>query len=128
MSVSAADQFNVRYLVDDVSAAVAFYTTHLGFTVDSDASPAFAQVSRGRLQLQLSGPDSSAVQPMPDGRVPVPGGWNRIQLAVDDLDAEVTRLRNTGVTFRNDIVAGRGGRQILIEDPTGNPVGLFQPG
>jgi catechol 2,3-dioxygenase-like lactoylglutathione lyase family enzyme len=118
---------NVRYMVDDVDAAVTFYTTHLGFGVISEALPAFADVARGDLRLLLSGPDSSAGRPMPDGRKPGPGGWNRIHLVVDDLAAEVERLRAGGVRFRNEIVTGPGGSQILLEDPSGNVVELFQP-
>ncbi len=118
---------NVRYMVDDVDAAVAFYTTHLGFRLMSRMSPAFADVALGDLRLLLSGPTSSAGRPMPDGRRPAPGGWNRIHLIVDDLAAEVARLRSTGeVRFRNDIVTGPGGSQILLEDPSGNPIELFQ--
>ncbi|HYI18432.1 MAG TPA: VOC family protein [Solirubrobacteraceae bacterium] len=118
---------NVRYMVDDVPAAVAFYTTHFGFTVRTDFAPAFADVVRGNLRLLLSGPTSSAGRPMPDGATPGPGGWNRIHLVVEDLDAEVERLREAGVAFRNDVVTGPGGRQILVQDPAGNPVELFQP-
>jgi catechol 2,3-dioxygenase-like lactoylglutathione lyase family enzyme len=118
---------NVRYMVDDVEAAVAFYTTHFGFTVISSAAPAFADVVRGNLRLLLSGPASSAARPMPDGRQPAPGGWNRIHLIVSDLAAEVERLRAAGLTFRNDIVKGPGGSQILLDDPSGNPIELFQP-
>ena len=118
---------NVRYMVDDVEAAVAFYTTHLGFTLISKTLPAFADVARGDLRLLLSGPSSSAGRPMPDGRTPGPGGWNRIHLIVEDLGAEVERLRGAGVGFRNDIVKGPGGRQILLDDPSGNPIELFQP-
>ncbi len=118
---------NVRYMVDDVQAAVDFYTTHFGFTLRSSAAPAFADVTRGSLRLLLSGPASSAGRPMPDGRRPSPGGWNRIHLIVDDLAAEVERLRAAGLTFRNDIVTGPGGAQILLDDPAGNPVELFQP-
>jgi catechol 2,3-dioxygenase-like lactoylglutathione lyase family enzyme len=118
---------SVRYMVADVDAAVDFYTKHLGFTVRTSAAPAFADVTRGRLRLLLSGPSSSAGRPMPDGTVPVPGGWNRIHLIVGDIAAEVARLRAAGVTFRNDIVKGPGGQQILLEDPSGNVVELFQP-
>lgn len=118
---------SVRYMVADVDAAVDFYTTHLGFTVRMSAAPAFADVTRGRLRLLLSGPASSAGRPMPDGTVPVPGGWNRIHLIVGDIAAEVERLRAAGVSFRNDIVKGPGGQQILLEDPSGNVVELFQP-
>ncbi|MGO4621390.1 VOC family protein [Ensifer sp. 2YAB10] len=118
---------NVRYMVDDVEAAVAWYTTHLGFLLLSSYAPAFADVQRGALRLLLSGPTSSAGRPMPDGEQPAPGGWNRIHLIVDDLDAEVERLRRAGVMFRNDIVTGPGGAQILLIDPSGNVVELFQP-
>src|SRR5712692_12100768 len=114
-------------MVDDVDAAVAFYTTHFGFTLLSSAAPAFADVTRGDLRLLLSGPTSSAGRAMPDGRRPEPGGWNRIQFVVDDIAAEVDRLRGTGVRFRNDIVRGPGGAQILLDDPSGNPIELFQP-
>ncbi len=117
---------NVRYMVDDVDAAVAFYTTRLGFTLISKAAPAFADVARGDLRLLLSGPSSSAGRPMPDGRRPASGGWNRIHLIVEDLSAEVDRLRAAGVHFRNDIVTGPGGSQILLDDPSGNPIELFQ--
>lgn len=118
---------NVRYMVDDVQAAIDFYTTHLGFTLNTAFLPAFADVQRGNLRLLLSGPASSAGRAMPDGRVPGPGGWNRIHLIVADIEAEVTRLRAAGLPFRNDIVKGPGGRQILLDDPAGNPVELFQP-
>ena len=118
---------NVRYMVDDVERAVAFYATNFGFTVRSNAAPAFADVVRGNLRLLLSGPTSSAGRPMPDGRTPQPGGWNRIHFVVDDITAEIERLRSTGVSFRNDIVRGPGGQQILLEDPSGNPIELFQP-
>ena len=118
---------HVRYLVDDVQAAIDFYTTHLGFTLGTAYLPAFADVRRGNLRLLLSGPASSAGRPMPDGRVPGPGGWNRIHLLVDDIEAEVARLRAAGLPFRNDIVKGPGGQQILLEDPSGNPIELFQP-
>jgi catechol 2,3-dioxygenase-like lactoylglutathione lyase family enzyme len=118
---------NVRYMVDDVDAAVAWYTKHLGFTILSNASPAFADVTLGSLRLLLSGPTSSAGRPMPDGDRPRPGGWNRIHMIVEDLPAEVARLRAAGVQFRNDIVKGPGGSQILLMDPSGNLVELFQP-
>ena len=118
---------NVRYMVDDVEEAVAFYTTHFGFTTQSNFPPAFADVVRGNLRLLLSGPTSSAGRPMPDGRTPGPGGWNRIHLVVEEITAEVERLRGAGLTFRNDIVTGPGGQQILLEDPSGNPIELFQP-
>jgi catechol 2,3-dioxygenase-like lactoylglutathione lyase family enzyme len=118
---------NVRYMVDDVEDAVAFYTTHFGFTVRSNHAPAFADVVYGNLRLLLSGPKSSAGRSMPDGRTPEPGGWNRIHLIVDDIAAEVERLRAAGLTFRNDIVGGPGGQQILLEDPAGNPIELFHP-
>src|SRR3982751_635521 len=123
----ADELVNVRYMVDDVEVAVAFYTTHFGFTVRSNAAPAFADVVRGNLRLLLSGPASSAGRPMPDGAIPRPGGWNRIHLITSDLEAEVARLKAEGVRFRNDIVDGPGGRQILVEDPSGNVVELFQP-
>jgi len=118
---------NVRYMVDDVDDAVSFYTTHFGFTVRSNHAPAFADVVRGRLRLLLSGPTSSAGRPMPDGRLPESGGWNRIHFIVKDIGVEVERLRSAGLTFRNDIVSGPGGQQILLEDPSGNPIELFQP-
>jgi catechol 2,3-dioxygenase-like lactoylglutathione lyase family enzyme len=118
---------NVRYMVADVEAALTFYTTHLGFILLSNQAPAFADVVRGNLRLLLSGPSSSAGRPMPDGRQPEPGGWNRIHLIVDDLPAEVERLRAAGLSFRNEIVKGPGGSQILLDDPSGNPVELFQP-
>jgi catechol 2,3-dioxygenase-like lactoylglutathione lyase family enzyme len=118
---------NVRYMVDDVQRAVDFYTTHFGFEVVSSAAPAFADVKRGNLRLLLSGPASSAGRPMPDGAQPGPGGWNRIHFVCDDLDAEIARLRAAGVEFRNDVVAGPGGRQILVLDPAGNLIELFQP-
>jgi catechol 2,3-dioxygenase-like lactoylglutathione lyase family enzyme len=118
---------NVRYMVDDVDESIVFYTEHLGFDVLSSASPAFADVQRGNLRLLLSGPASSAGRPMFDGTRPGPGGWNRIHFIVDDIDAEVVRLRGAGATFRNDIVEGPGGKQILLQDPSGNIVELFQP-
>jgi len=116
---------SVRYLVDDVQAAVDFYTTHLGFTVNTSAAPAFADVVRGPLRLLLSGPASSGARATPeDATAP---GRNRIHLVVDDLDAEVDRLRETGLPFRSDVVSGPGGRQILLADPAGNLIELFQP-
>lgn len=118
---------SVRYMVDDVQAAVDFYTGHFGFSLRTNAVPAFADVVRGHLRLLLSGPQSSAGRPMPDGRTPEPGGWNRVHFVVEDLAAEVERLRAAGVTFRNDVVSGPGGQQILLEDPAGNPIELFQP-
>jgi catechol 2,3-dioxygenase-like lactoylglutathione lyase family enzyme len=125
---NVADELvNVRYMVDDVEDAVAFYTTHFGFTVRSNAAPAFADVVRGNLRLLLSGPASSAGRPMPDGRTPAPGGWNRIHFIVEDIAADVERLRGAGLTFRNEILSGPGGQQILLEDPSGNPIELFQP-
>jgi catechol 2,3-dioxygenase-like lactoylglutathione lyase family enzyme len=119
----------VRYIVDDVDAAIAFYTGHLGFAVQANPAPGFAILTRGELRLMLNAPGGpgGAAQAMPDGRVPEPGGWNRIQIEVDDLDAQVETLREAGARFRNEIVEGRGGRQILLEDPAGNPVELFQP-
>lgn len=121
------EMVNVRYMVDDVDTAIEFYTEHLGFEVRTSAAPAFADVTRGNLRLLLSGPASSAGRPMPDGTRPGPGGWNRIHLIVADIAAEVARLRDAGASFRNDIVTGPGGSQILLEDPSGNVVELFQP-
>ena len=121
------DTVHVRYLVDDVQAAIDFYTTHLGFVPNTVFAPAFADVLRGNLRLLLSGPASSAGRPMPDGRTPQPGGWNRIHLLVEDIDAEVARLRARGVVFRSEVVTGPGGKQIVLDDPAGNPVELFQP-
>jgi catechol 2,3-dioxygenase-like lactoylglutathione lyase family enzyme len=120
------EMVSVRYIVDDVPAALEFYTTHLGFEVLTSFGPAFADVARGRLRLLLSGPASSAARPMPDGAKPVPGGWNRIHLIVDDIDAEVARLRAAGVPFRNEVLSGPGGKQVLLQDPSGNVVELFQ--
>ena len=118
---------NVRYMVDDVDEAIAFYTKVLGFELISSAAPAFADVKRGNLRLLLAGPTSSAGRPMPDGPKPGPGGWNRIHFIVDDLSAEVARLSDVGARFRNDIIEGPGGKQILVQDPSGNRVELFQP-
>src|SRR5215470_14195394 len=120
-------EVGVRYMIDDVPAAVHFYTKILGFTVDHDASPAFAAVSRDGVQLLLSGEGSSGKRPLPDGRRQVPGGWNRIHLEVADLEAEVKRLRASEVPFRtSEIVTGPGGAQVIIDDPSGNPIELFQ--
>lgn len=123
----ADELVSVRYLVDDVDASLTFYTSHLGFSELTNFSPAFADVVRGNLRLLLSGPASSAARPMPDGRQPKAGGWNRIHLIVDDIDADVARLRDEGVEFRSDIVSGPGGKQIVFDDPSGNPIELFQP-
>jgi catechol 2,3-dioxygenase-like lactoylglutathione lyase family enzyme len=117
---------SVRYIVDDVAASLEFYVTHLGFTLEQDARPAFASVTRGSLRLLLSGQGSSGARPMPDGRRPVPGGWNRILLTVSDIEAEANRLRTSGLSFRNEILKGVGGSQILLDDPSGNPIELFQ--
>ena len=115
-------------MIDDVSAAVGFYTTLLGFTLEQDASPAFAAVSRGGVRLLLSGAGSSGKRPLADGRRQIPGGWNRIHLQVSDLESEVERLRGAGVPFRtSEIVTGPGGAQVIIDDPSGNPIELFQP-
>ena len=118
---------NVRYMVDDVEESIAFYTKLLGFELLTSASPAFADMKRGNLRLLLAGPKSSAGRPMADGTKPGPGGWNRIHFIVDDLDTEVGRLRDAGARFRNDVVEGPGGKQILLQDPSGNVVELFQP-
>jgi len=118
---------NVRYMVDDVGESIAFYTDVLGFDLLTSAAPAFADVKRGNLRLLLAGPTSSAGRPMADGTKPGPGGWNRIHFIVDDLESEVARLRGAGATFRNDMVSGPGGKQILLQDPSGNFVELFQP-
>ncbi len=121
-----AETVNVRYLVDDVGACVDFYTRHFGFTVGI-SSPAFADVTRGNLRLLLSGPKSSAGRVMTDGEQPVPGGWNRIHLIVDDIDSEVARLTAAGVRLRNEVVTGPGGAQALAVDPSGNLIEVFQP-
>ena len=119
---------SVRYIVDDVEEAIAFYTGQLGFSVELNPAPGFAVLSRGDLRLLLNEPGAGgAGQPMPDGREPEPGGWNRIQLEVDDLAGEVGAIRDAGARFRNEIVEGRGGKQILLEDPSGNPIELFEP-
>ena len=121
------DMVSVRYMVDDVEAAVQFYTGLLGFEVLTNFPPAFADVARGNLRLLLSGPASSAGRPMPDGALPGPGGWNRIHLIVEDIAAEVARLREAGAAFRNEVIQGPGGQQVLIQDPAGNVIELFQP-
>jgi catechol 2,3-dioxygenase-like lactoylglutathione lyase family enzyme len=120
---------SVRYIVDDVDAAIAFYRERLGFAVELHPAPGFAMLSRGDLRLLLNAPGGrgGAAQATPDGRVPEPGGWNRFQVEVSDLEAEVRALRAAGTRFRNEIVEGIGGRQILLEDPAGNPVELFEP-
>jgi len=125
--MSDNDTVNVRYMVDDVATSIDFYTKLLDFEVLTNAAPAFADVKRGNLRLLLSGPRSSAGRPMPDGVTPGPGGWNRIHFIVDDIDTEVERLRQAGATFRNDTIEGPGGKQILLQDPAGNVVELFQP-
>ena len=117
---------SVRYMIDDVPAAIEFYTRHLGFAIEMDASPAFASVTRDGVRLLLSGKTSSGRRAMADGREPVPGGWNRIHIQVDDLGAEIKRLSDSGLKFRNDIITGPGGSQIILDDPSGNPVELFQ--
>jgi predicted enzyme related to lactoylglutathione lyase len=114
-------------MIDDVPTAIEFYTTHLGFAIEHDASPAFASVTRDGVRLLLSGKSSSGRRPMPDGRVPEPGGWNRIHIQVDNLKSEIERLAKAGLSFRNEIVTGPGGSQILLDDPSGNPIELFQP-
>ena len=121
------DQVNVRYIVEDVDAAIEFYTKHLGFKLGINASPAFADVTRGTLRLLLSGRKSSAGRAMPDGTLPVPGGWNRIELVVEDIKSEVEKLKKEGLHFRNEIITGPGGSQILLIDPSGNFIELFQP-
>src|SRR5713226_2132746 len=119
---------NVRYIVSDVDAAIAFYTEMLNFKLDMHPAPGFASLSRGDLQLLLNRPGAGgAGQAMPDSQLPVPGGWNRIQIEVENLEATVEKLKNAGGRFRNTIVTGNGGKQILIEDPSGNPIELFQP-
>jgi catechol 2,3-dioxygenase-like lactoylglutathione lyase family enzyme len=120
---------SVRYIVNDVDAAIAFYTKYLGFAVEMHPAPAFAILSRGVLRLMLSAPTGSGggAQSMPDGRRPEPGGWNRIQFEVSDLEREVEKLRKDGVRFRSDIITGIGAKQILVDDPSGNPIELFQP-
>jgi catechol 2,3-dioxygenase-like lactoylglutathione lyase family enzyme len=119
---------SVRYIVADVDAAIAFYTERLGFQVDMHPAPGFASLSKGNLRLLLNRPGAGgAGQAVPDGQMPVPGGWNRIQIEVDDLSATVEKLRRAGCRFRNEIVTGKGGQQVLVDDPSGNPVELFEP-
>ena len=122
-------EISVRYIVDDVDAAIAFYCRELGFHEDMHPAPTFAMLSHGDLRLVLSAPSGQGGggQAMPDGTMPAPGGWNRFQFEVEDIEAMVARLREHGAHFRNDIVTGMGGKQILVEDPAGNPVELFQP-
>jgi catechol 2,3-dioxygenase-like lactoylglutathione lyase family enzyme len=117
----------IRYLVADVDAALEFYVKHLGFTLDEQMGSAFAIVTKDDMSLWLSGPQSSAARPMPDGRQPQPGGWNRFVIEVDNIEGRVGAMKAAGVTFRNDIVRGPGGQQILVDDPFGNPIELFQP-
>jgi len=121
------DFVSVRYMVDDVQTALDFYTGVLGFEVLTAFPPAFADVARGNLRVLLSGPMSSAGRPMPDGEKPGPGGWNRIHLIVDDIEGEVARLKAAGASFRNEILSGPGGQQVLLQDPSGNVIELFQP-
>ena len=121
------DLVSVRYIVNDVDDAIAFYTAHLGFELRMSAAPAFADVVRGNLRLLLSGPTSSGGRTLPDGRQPEPGGWNRIHLIVDDIEAEVKRLSDDGLAFRSEIIRGPGGAQCVLDDPSGNPIELFQP-
>src|SRR5215217_4725338 len=124
----AMDYASVRYIVTDVDAAIAFYTELLGFQLDLHPAPGFAQVSRGALRLLFNQPGAGgAGQAMPDGRLPAPGGWNRIRIEVEDLSATVAQLTAAGGQFRNEVVSGNGGKQILLEDPSGNPIELFQP-
>ncbi len=119
---------SVRYIVSDVDAAIPFYTEMLGFQVDMHPGPGFASLSRGDLRLLLNRPGAGgAGQSMPDGQTPAPGGWNRIQIEVENLAATVEKLKNAGCNFRNEIVVGNGGNQILVNDPSGNPIELFQP-
>ena len=117
---------NIRYMVEDVDAAIEFYTKHLGFTLGTNASPAFADVTKGNMRLLLSGRKSSAGRAMPDGTLPVPGGWNRIEFVVENLETEIASLKAKGLHFRNDIVTGPAGSQILLVDPSGNLIELFE--
>lgn len=117
----------IRYMVNDMEASIQFYTTHLGFSLLEKMGPAFAMVEKDDLQIWLSGPQTSAARPMPDGRIPQPGGWNRFVIEVDDIEALVAAMKKAGISFRNEIITGPGGRQILAEDPSGNPIEIFQP-
>ncbi len=117
----------IRYIVDDVDDAVAFYTSHFGFRLDQQFGPAIAMLERDGVTLLVSGPKASASKPMPDGSQPSPGGWNRIMISVDDIESDVARLKQNGVEFRNEIIKGPGGKQILCLDPSGNVIELFQP-
>ena len=117
----------VRYIVDDVHQAIAFYTSHLDFELVQQFGPAMAILAKGDLRLWVAGPQASASKPMPDGSTPVPGGWNRIVVTVTQIEEQVAKLREAGIVFRNDIIQGPGGRQILCEDPAGNPIELFEP-
>ncbi|MBS1886402.1 MAG: VOC family protein [Actinobacteria bacterium] len=121
------DLVSIRYIVDDVEKSIDFYAELFGFELRFSAAPAFAEVVRGNLRLLLSGPLSSAGRPLPDGRTPEPGGWNRIHFVVEEIDAEVERLRAAGAGFRSDVISGPGGRQIVLDDPSGNPIELFEP-
>lgn len=128
MKGASVSTVGVRYIIDDVSAAIEFYTMHLGFALDFDASPAFAAVSRDGVRLLLSGKTSSGRRTMDDGREQSPGGWNRIHIQVEDLAAEIKRLSDAGLKFRSNTISGPGGSQIILDDPSGNPIELFQPG
>lgn len=121
------EKVHIRYMVSDVAKALAFYTGHLGFTVEADFAPAFGSVERGNLRLLLAGPQSSAARAMPDGALPGPGGWNRLHFIVPDIAAEVARLKAEGCEFRNEVISGPGGSQVLLLDPSGNVIELFQP-
>jgi catechol 2,3-dioxygenase-like lactoylglutathione lyase family enzyme len=118
---------SIRYIVDDVAASVEFYTSNLGFKVLNNFAPAFADVAIGHLRVLLSGPTSSGARALPDGRQPIAGGWNRIHLIVDDIQTEVRRLTAAGITFRSEVITGPGGSQVVLDDPSGNPIELFQP-
>ena len=117
----------IRYMVNDVEVSIEFYTKHLGFTLVEKMGPAFAMIEKQDLQIWLSGPQTSAARPMPDGRLPQPGGWNRFVIEVEDIESLVETMKQAGVLFRNEIISGPGGRQTLAEDPSGNPIEIFQP-